>query len=99
MRGWEGLYGRPISIKLRTAELGIFQLLEGARRVSSPVRPAIGAHGGTHQREHPLPADRSADGQHQPGHRPLQHLPRFEQAMPRVGPTAFDGDPVLQEQA
>src|SRR5439155_16741407 len=34
--------GPPISIKLRTAELRIAQLLEGTRGVLPPVGPAIG---------------------------------------------------------
>src|SRR5437660_10479375 len=37
--GGEDLHGRPISIKLRTAELRIAQLLEGTRWVLPPVRP------------------------------------------------------------
>ena len=88
-----------MGIKLRTAELWISQLLEGARRVLPPVRPAIGSHRGTHQREHHLPADLSSNGQNQPGHRPLDDLPRFEEAPARVSPTALQGHPMLKQQA
>src|SRR6266581_4744272 len=75
--GGEGPCGRPICIKLRTAELWIAQLLEGTRGVLPPVRPAIGSHRGTHHREHHLPGDLSSNGQNQPRHRPLDHLPSF----------------------
>jgi hypothetical protein len=36
--------GRPICIKLRTAEVWIGKLLEGTRGVLASVRPAIGPH-------------------------------------------------------
>ena len=91
--------GHPIGIKLRTAELRIAQLLEGTRRVLPPVGPAIGTHRGTHQREHHLPADLSSNGQNQPGHRPLDDLPRFDQAATRVRPTPLQGHPMLKQQA
>ena len=99
MWGGEGLDGRPISIKLRTAELRIAQLLEGTRGVLPPVGPAIGTHRGTHPREHHLPGHLSSNGQNQPRHRPLDHLPRFEQAPARVSPTALQGHPMLKQQA
>ena len=91
--------GRPISIKLRTAELWIGELLEGTRRVEPPVRPAIGFHRGAHPSQHHLPGDRSSNCQNQPRHGPLEHLPSFEQAAARVRPTAIQGHPMLNEQA
>src|SRR5438067_13850422 len=90
--------GPPKSIKLRTAELRIAQLLEGTRRVPPPVGPAIGTYRGTHHRDHHLPGHLASNGQNQPGHRPLDHLPRFEQAPARVSPTALLGHPMLNQQ-
>src|SRR5947209_19698376 len=91
--------GRPIGIKLRTAELGIAQLLEGTRRVLPLVRPAIGPHRGTHPREHHLPGHLSSYRQNQQRYRPLDHLPSFDQATARVRPTALQGHPMFQQQA
>src|SRR5439155_22243533 len=79
--------GPPIGIKLRTAELGIPQLLEGTRWMVPSVRPAIGAHRGTHQSQYDLPGDLASYRQDQPGHRPLDHLSRFEEAATRISPT------------
>src|SRR5205085_4587316 len=91
--------GRPICIKLRTAELRIAQLLEGTRRVLPPVGPAIGSHRGTHPSQHHLPGHLASYRQNQPGHRPLDDLPRFEEAPARVSPTALQGHPMLKKQA
>src|SRR6266702_8919716 len=72
-----GPCGRPICIKLRTAELWIAQLLEGTRWVLPYVRPAIGPPRGTHPSQHHLPGHLASYRQNQPGHRPLDDLPRF----------------------
>src|SRR2546421_1712707 len=95
----EGKGGPPICIKLRTAELRIAQLLEGTRRVLPPVGPAIGSHRGTHPSQHHLPGHLASYRQNQPGHRPLDDLPRFEEASARVSPTALQGHPMLKKQA
>ena len=96
---WGGVVGHPIGIKLRTAELWIAQLLEGARRVVPPVGPAIGSHRGAHESQHDLPGNLSSYRENQPGHRPLDHLPSFEQAATRVRPTPLQGHPMFKEQA
>src|SRR3989440_7876262 len=95
----EGKGGPPICIKLRTAELRIAQLLEGTRRVLPPVGPAIGSHRGTHPSQHHLPGHLASYRENQPGHRPLDDLPRFEEASARVSPTALQGHPMLKKQA
>src|SRR6266516_5226846 len=97
--GQECLVCPPICIKLRTAELWIAQLLEGTRWVLPSVRPAIGSHRGTHPSQHHLPGHLASYRQNQPGHRPLDDLPRFEEATTRVSPTALQGHPMLKQQA
>src|SRR6266487_2841123 len=97
--GQECLVCPPICIKLRTAELWIAQLLEGTRGVLPPVGPAIGSHRGTRPSQHHLPGDLASYRQNQPGHRPLDDLPRFDQAATRISPTAFQSHPMLKQQA
>ena len=97
--GQECLVCPPICIKLRTAELWIAQLLEGTRWVLPSVRPAIGSHRGTHPSQHHLPGHLASYRQNQPGHRPLDDLPSFEEATTRVSPTALQGHPMLKQQA
>jgi hypothetical protein len=89
----------PISIKLRTAEFRISELLEGTRRFATSVRPTVRFERFTKNRKDNMPSNLFTQREHEPRCGPLNHLSCFEETASWIVPAALQCDPMRHQDA